>query len=436
MKKLFLIAILGLPLSTVWGQSGTGNTPPKINFSESTLTACAGSDITLVAAAGCSFGASNSHTITLPYTKESLLWACIQVTDVDGQTDSVCFPITVLPAPETPTLTPSSDTVCVGTVITLTATADAITDAYSFNGGEWQSASATTVTVKSDTTFIVKARSVLGCESAAATATVAIYAAFTAGSITAASGATMAGVSPSATVTNATVASGGDDNITYEWRRSGTSSATLTGSAASYSIGNDAANYATVGTYYIKRYAHDSACNTSWVESDGQYTLTVAPFVPPSYAASAQTWTFGSSPLVWSDAIQIPECNKSDFTSSISSPRCRSYSTGENTWYYYNWTYVNTNKNTLCPSPWRVPTAAEFATLLNSMNADEITALQKGELWGYGGYCYPSLYWQATYGAYWSINGGTISSLLLYDSINSRVSSVYGDTGCQVRCVQ
>jgi hypothetical protein len=31
----------------------------------------------------------------------------------------------------------------------------------------------------------------------------------------------------------------------------------------------------------------------------------------PRYAASTQTWTFGEQ--IWSDAIHIPECNKTDF---------------------------------------------------------------------------------------------------------------------------
>ncbi|MDR2362266.1 MAG: hypothetical protein LBD91_06000 [Prevotellaceae bacterium] len=56
MKKLFLLSALALSMSAAWGQSGTGDAPTKINLSESRLTACAGSEITLVAAAGCSFG--------------------------------------------------------------------------------------------------------------------------------------------------------------------------------------------------------------------------------------------------------------------------------------------------------------------------------------------------------------------------------------------
>ncbi|MDR2362049.1 MAG: hypothetical protein LBD91_04900 [Prevotellaceae bacterium] len=51
MKKLILLSVLALSVSTAWRQGGTGDTPIKINLSESRLTACAGSEITLVAAA-------------------------------------------------------------------------------------------------------------------------------------------------------------------------------------------------------------------------------------------------------------------------------------------------------------------------------------------------------------------------------------------------
>jgi hypothetical protein len=78
----------------------------------------------------------------------------------------------------------------------------------------------------------------------------------------------------------------------------------------------------------------------------------------PPHAASTRTWTFGG--LVWSDAIQIPACNKTDFKDSNTSPDCRSYAGGSETWYYYNWAYVKKNQNTLCPAPWRVPSEGDF----------------------------------------------------------------------------
>ncbi|MDR2361741.1 MAG: hypothetical protein LBD91_03340, partial [Prevotellaceae bacterium] len=80
--------------------------------------------------------------------------------------------LTVEAAPTNITLTASSTTVCAGTPVTLTASATGAAS-YSFNGGNnWQAGSTAIVTVNSDTTFTVKARSALGCESAEATTTV------------------------------------------------------------------------------------------------------------------------------------------------------------------------------------------------------------------------------------------------------------------------
>ncbi|MDR3351255.1 MAG: hypothetical protein LBN98_06430 [Prevotellaceae bacterium] len=78
----------------------------------------------------------------------------------------------------------------------------------------------------------------------------------------------------------------------------------------------------------------------------------------PPHAASTRTWTFGNQ--TWSDAIQIPGCHKETFEKSNTNPQCRSYTEGANTWYYYNWPYVNHNHSTMCPSPWRVPSHGDL----------------------------------------------------------------------------
>jgi hypothetical protein len=83
--------------------------------------------------------------------------------------------------------------------------------------------------------------------------------------------------------------------------------------------------------------------------------------IPPPYAASAQIWTIANQ--TWSDVVNVPECDNDAFTNSNSVAYCRSLTTDEGKWYYYNWPYVNAKKNTLCPSPWRVPTAADFINL-------------------------------------------------------------------------
>jgi hypothetical protein len=97
----------------------------------------------------------------------------------------------------------------------------------------------------------------------------------------------------------------------------------------------------------------------------------------PYYAASTNTWVYGEQ--IWSDAIHVsPECDKTTFTSSTTDPQCRSYTT--DTWYYYNWVYVDENKETMCPAPWRVPTLTDFNTLISNANYSML-----GADWGYGG---------------------------------------------------
>jgi hypothetical protein len=153
----------------------------------------------------------------------------------------------------------------------------------------------------------------------------------------------------------------------------------------------------------------------------------------PTYAASTQTWTFGST-LVWSDAIQIPDCNKSSFTTSDTDPHCRSYTLGDNTWYYYNWAYVNTNAATLCPQSWHVPTYTDFGALSATPDRSILPAA-----WGYGGYVRGSnvddvdshgIYWGSTPNGccYASSLNFVLGGLILYES--------YLDYGFQVRCVQ
>jgi hypothetical protein len=101
-----------------------------------------------------------------------------------------------------------------------------------------------------------------------------VYPAVSPGAITTASTIVKAYTNPVVTVQNSAPASGGSGDITYQWRRSGSSYATLTGSDASY-LFNDASICEKEGTYYINRYAKDVTCNTGWVAAEGVYTLSV-----------------------------------------------------------------------------------------------------------------------------------------------------------------
>jgi hypothetical protein len=160
------------------------------------------------------------------------------------------------------------------------------------------------------------------------------------------------------------------------------------------------------------------------------------PATPPQYAASTQTWTFGSSTLVWSDAIRIPECDKNSFTDSWYEPHCRSYTYNNKKWYYYNWSYVNQNAEQLCPTPWRVPTAADFVNLLSSD-----ATMQINVLWDRAGYYTCEYGWTqlGNYGLLWSQTlYETWGRYLLYTNTTYGNSVQYGGNQCgqQVRCVR
>jgi uncharacterized protein (TIGR02145 family) len=112
-------------------------------------------------------------------------------------------------------------------------------------------------------------------QTAAATVAVETYAPFTAGGIASDTTFAKAGINPNDTVQSSTDASGGGHSISYQWRRSGTSSAILTGSAATYALHSDSLNYAAMGTYSLNRYAKNDVCNTGWVASGGTHVLIV-----------------------------------------------------------------------------------------------------------------------------------------------------------------
>jgi hypothetical protein len=134
--------------------------------------------------------------------------------------------------------------------------------------------------------------------------------AFSAGTISSGSVTVTPGTDPGITIDNSTSASGGDGNITYEWRRDGIP---LTGSnSTSYSIGSDADNYSTPGTYTFTRWAKDGTCNTDWVASTGAYTLTVKDACDEFPAFSAGAIDGGSATVTADTNPNITIDNSSD----------------------------------------------------------------------------------------------------------------------------
>jgi hypothetical protein len=105
--------------------------------------------------------------------------------------------------------------------------------------------------------------------------------------------------------------------------------------------------------------------------------------VHPPQAASAQTWSFANSKLIWSDRINSTQvdCNTPNRTStSGTAPEYMIYTD----LYYYNWYCFTANEQKLCPSPWRIPTKADLDDMLSHVTISDVLAV-----WGETGLVNP-----------------------------------------------
>jgi hypothetical protein len=431
------------------------------SLTSSTTTICVGGTVTAISPSapsggngtytyqwkegtGNATGTSNTNTFTPTGTYLSTAGTykfTRTVTSCTSGPTSGTFTLIVIADPTVSVA--SAQSICYNTTpAAMTATPSGGTGTVSY---QWQSGAASTsmsnISGATNTTYapgalttttyyrVVATFTGSGCNAATATAIAkTVYPQFAAGSITTASGTTTEGTNPGLTVTNSTVASGGSGTISYQWRRSGTSSATLSGNAASYPVNNDASNYATAGTYYINRYAHDGACNTSWVASTGTYTLTVDPPPPPGSDPNG-TWTCGSQ--IWSGAL------------SYSPPQCDYVNANNGYGYYYTWSCIlNSNVATpnsdpshiLCPSPWRIPSRSDFNTLVNCTTNSEIVSA-----WGIPGFYNSDGVFVGNRTYFWSatMNGTNYAYCLYYNNgYDFRVEDVPKLCGLQVRCVR
>jgi hypothetical protein len=156
----------------------------------------------------------------------------------------------------------------------------------------------------------------------------------------------------------------------------------------------------------------------------------------PPYATSKKVWTFGDQ--TWSDAIHCPECNIESFEDSYNVPQCYSYTADRKTRYFYNWAYVKQNADVLCPSPWRVPSQSDIASLADNTTPYALTEAWEGP---YGDVCKfegnPGISGGNPY--YWSSTEHNSSfAYYLYHNCESveHQSYYYKNTGWRVRCVR
>jgi hypothetical protein len=187
-----------------------------------------------------------------------------------------------------------------------------------------------------------------------------------------------------------------------------------------------------IGTFnYAVTASHTNGC----ASNPATGAITVRPDTPPG-AVSAQSWYYGAQR--WSDNIVASPagCTKTNFlTLSMYQPQYIVFS-GR---YYYNWACVDAAKNTLCPSPWRVPSQEDIQTLINNTNAGTLS-----RDWGYGGYVVRDnqgglsdygFYWSSSTSQFdtigdhaWSLVFNNSSLLILFDE--------YQINGLQVKCVK
>jgi uncharacterized protein (TIGR02145 family) len=178
-------------------------------------------------------------------------------------------------------------------------------------------------------------------------------------------------------------------------------SGTATTNAATYTISGTPTTATTTGTYsYTVTAANTNGCPSASISG----TITVNHLTPPG-AASTQTWTIGNQ--TWSAYLKKAQtgCNATTNFGSAGVPASALYrSSGlySESGYLYNWKCVNDYATQLCPSPWRVPTSADFVALDKALG-------------GSGGYENASVTWvTSNYVTKW---GGVYAGYGLYTSV-------------------
>ncbi|NBX81240.1 MAG: hypothetical protein EBQ94_12860 [Flavobacteriales bacterium] len=141
------------------------------------------------------------------------------------------------------------------------------------------------------------------CSSSATTAIqVIVRPQFTAGAI-ATSGETLCSNIDPISISSQSLASGGDNSITYEWRANGTPIAST--NSTSY----DPSGLTTTTTF--TRWAQDATCNTSFTQSTGSWVVTINnPIVVSSLSNNDFVWV-GSTDADWATTSNWLQWNSS-----------------------------------------------------------------------------------------------------------------------------
>jgi hypothetical protein len=158
----------------------------------------------------------------------------------------------------------------------------------------------------------------------------------------------------------------------------------------------------------------------------------------PPYAASKKVWKFGD--LIWSDAIQMPDCDEEYFELSLSTPECRSYYVGDTKWFYYNWYYLSVYRENVCPDPWRLPKQADGLALCDATTPAFLT-----KEWGLSGDMDGGPQLQNLLGLLWTLSATPRSAdneawPIVWDPLDRSLcewfDALYKGVGLPVRCVR
>ncbi len=158
---------------------------------------------------------------------------------------------------------------------------------------------------------------------------------------------------PNGTATlTATVNPDNADNKAVTWNNMTPAAATITTDGLTCTV-----TAAAVGETTITVIADDG----SNIKAECKVIVQSSQVLPPADARTSGLWAAGSQ--TWSDVINVPACNKTDFAGGSASD-CRNNDKFSDTrGYFYSFQYVTANGATMCPAPWSIPTMDDFVAL-------------------------------------------------------------------------
>jgi hypothetical protein len=361
----------------------------------------------------------------------------VRITNSNGCVGAVSAPatITVATMPAAATVTRvSAATVCQGTDVvfrasgtagsTFTWLGTAGTASGTGNGTLTVSGSATGT--KSVSAYARLTSSGTTCQSANAATVTAVVNPIPTITLTSATGTANQTVNAGTEMTAISYTANNSATITLNSGSSFPTGVSGNANGSSYTISGTPS---TTGTFGYSFTAVASGCSSTAAVG----TLTVNAVPTPSGAASTQTWSYGT--LTWSDRLTTAAPSQCASTASFSAsdaPPAQYLVKGANT--YYNWPCVTAGAAELCPSPWRVPTNADYQNLRSS------GAPALGRLWGFGGGVKPPAlgYSVDEYHLLWTSSDrytGTAHCGMMSEYSNMSCASDY-NIGYQIRCVK